>query len=88
MPLQEMLTTTKALFFFKTYFVVHLLLYFYLFMNITFVFIPAALYLLKPVVGPAELFVTLVLENRDFSGLNIITRHITYVHIYVSEYHL
>jgi hypothetical protein len=29
-----------------------------------------------------------VLENRDFSGLNIITRHITYVHIYVSEYHL
>ncbi|KAL8583413.1 hypothetical protein ACOMHN_057869 [Nucella lapillus] len=47
----------------------------------------AYLRLLKPVVGPAEKDVTLVLENRDFSNRLVISRHVTYVKIYVSEYH-
>ncbi|XP_070192874.1 fibulin-1-like isoform X3 [Littorina saxatilis] len=48
----------------------------------------AALRLAKPVTGPAEYTVTLDLQNRDFSGRVIISRHITHVKVYVSDYHL
>ncbi|KAK7496217.1 hypothetical protein BaRGS_00012627 [Batillaria attramentaria] len=48
----------------------------------------AALRLLKPLFGPADLDVTLELQNRDFSGGFLVSRHITYVKLYVSEYHM
>ncbi|XP_029650386.1 fibulin-1 isoform X1 [Octopus sinensis] len=45
-----------------------------------------ALYLIKPILGPLEFLITLVLENHSENPHLLITRHITFVSIHVSEY--